>query len=167
MSAPIPTTNHTDKETPMNAAEKGRKSRLTNTELVTLAQDGVSADDIADIYGMTRSNVVQRLHRLGYSKEGEPLTFVPALDPLPDMGELPEFESALCAEVDPDIFHPEKGATERPGKSICARCDSRVECLEWALDHPSERGIWGGLNHRERLTVLKKRAQGEVADDAA
>lgn len=84
-------------------------------------------------------------------------------EPLLDLSELPQLDNALCAETDPELFHPEQGSSNRPAKRVCAACSARVQCLDWALDHPTERGIWGGTTQAERLAILKKRARGEVA----
>ena len=47
---------------------------------------------------------------------------------------VPDFEGALCAEVDPEIFFPEgQGAPARTAKAICQNCVAVVECLDYAL----------------------------------
>ena len=66
-------------------------------------------------------------------------------------------ERALCAETDPEAFFPEKGGSTREAKKICASCDVRSECLDYALAHDERFGIWGGLSERERRR-LKRRA---------
>lgn len=60
---------------------------------------------------------------------------------------------AECLDADPDIFFPEVGSNGIPAKRVCARCEVRDECLQYAMDHWIEDGIWGGtsLNERERL----------------
>jgi hypothetical protein len=35
------------------------------------------------------------------------------------------------------------------GRKICASCEVRMECLDWALAH-NEHGLWGGLTDLER-----------------
>ena len=67
---------------------------------------------------------------------------------------------ALCAQTDPEAFFPEKGGSTREAKRVCASCEVRVECLEYALMHDERFGIWGGLSERERrkLKQLKHRA---------
>lgn len=147
-------------------AAKGRRTRLSNADLLALVMDGVPHTEIAAAHGITPDRVRQRLNDMGYRYDGTPLQFTPKLEPLPDVGDLPEFDAVLCAETDPELFHPENGVSDRPAKDVCGRCDARTQCLEWALDHPTEVGIWGGTSHRERLVLLKKRAQGGV-DDAA
>lgn len=61
-----------------------------------------------------------------------------------------------CAEHDPEVFFPERGADVDTAKRICAGCTVRRDCLTYALTPPVERfGIWGGMSNRERrkLTV--------------
>jgi WhiB family transcriptional regulator, redox-sensing transcriptional regulator len=69
---------------------------------------------------------------------------------------------ALCAEVDPDAFFPEKGESTRAAKDICRRCLVRIECLRSALANDERFGVWGGLSDRER-----RRLRGRSADGAA
>ena len=64
---------------------------------------------------------------------------------------------ALCAQTDPEAFFPEKGGSTREAKKICAQCDVKAQCLEFALSIDARFGIWGGLSERERRK-LKKRA---------
>lgn len=72
--------------------------------------------------------------------------------PTPDLVIIhePWMDGALCAQVDMDIFYPEKGGTTRPAKAICARCDVQSECLIFALEHDERFGVWGGKSERER-----------------
>ncbi|MFD0923589.1 WhiB family transcriptional regulator [Saccharopolyspora rosea] len=84
------------------------------------------------------------------------------LDVLAGLFELDEEEQewqerALCAQTDPEAFFPEKGGSTREAKRICAGCEVRAECLEYALEHDERFGIWGGLSERERRK-LKRRA---------
>ena len=62
---------------------------------------------------------------------------------------------ALCAEVDPDLFFPEhSGEHGREAKKICAGCEVREPCLEYALYRP-EWGIWGGKSANERKAMRR------------
>ena len=77
---------------------------------------------------------------------------------------------ALCAQVDPEMFYPEKGGSTRDAKSICDRCTVRAECLEYALGHDERFGIWGGLSERERRRLKRSVSGGGLAlaaDEAA
>ena len=74
-----------------------------------------------------------------------------------DEGPLAWQERALCAQTDPEAFFPEKGGSTRKAKRVCATCEVREECLEYALANDERFGIWGGLSERERRK-LKRRA---------
>ena len=64
-------------------------------------------------------------------------------------------ERALCTEVDPELFVPEhSGEHGREAKKICAACEVREPCLEYAL-HTSEWGIWGGKSANERKLLRR------------
>ena len=73
-------------------------------------------------------------------------------------------DQALCAQVDPESFFPEKGGSIKEAKKVCMRCDVRAECLEYALEHDERFGIWGAKSERERREITReRRRQREVA----
>lgn len=59
-------------------------------------------------------------------------------------------DSAVCAQIGGDIWHPERGTSMKEAKGICADCPVRRQCLQHAIDHDERFGIWGGLSERER-----------------
>jgi len=63
---------------------------------------------------------------------------------------------ALCAQTDPEAFFPEKGGSTREAKRVCAKCDVRQECLDYALDHDERFGIWGGMSERDRRRLRRQ-----------
>jgi WhiB family transcriptional regulator, redox-sensing transcriptional regulator len=63
---------------------------------------------------------------------------------------------ALCAQVDLEMHHPEKGGSTRDAKKVCQGCEVRVECLAYALEHDERFGVWGGLSERERRRLNGK-----------
>lgn len=64
-------------------------------------------------------------------------------------------DAALCAQVDPEIFFPEKGESTRHPKMICRSCDVRAECLDYALETDQRHGVWGGYSERERRVLRR------------
>jgi WhiB family redox-sensing transcriptional regulator len=64
---------------------------------------------------------------------------------------------ALCAETDPEVFFPDRGAPNRDAKRVCAACSVRVECLEDALAKGERAGVRGGLSEMERRALLRQR----------
>lgn len=59
-------------------------------------------------------------------------------------------EEALCSQIDPEVFFPEKGQTHTAAKHMCRQCPVQVQCLTFALDNGETHGIWGGTTHNER-----------------
>lgn len=70
----------------------------------------------------------------------------------------PWVDRAACAEVDGDLWFPEVGSNGNQAKAICARCEVRAECLDWAVTHEEMAGIWGGLSSRERRRMWRRGA---------
>jgi hypothetical protein len=57
---------------------------------------------------------------------------------------------ALCAQVDPDLFFPERGQPAADAKLVCAACPVRAACLTAFGD--LAHGVVGGLSVEERRT---------------
>lgn len=55
------------------------------------------------------------------------------------------------------IFFPERGASLRRAKAICAECPVRERCLEHALTEPEKHGVWGGTSEKERRVMRRNR----------
>lgn len=88
---------------------------------------------------------------------------------LPDDHPLAWQNDALCAEVDPELFFPEKGGSTRDAKRICTSCDVKLQCLEYALANDERFGIWGGQSDRFRRDMRLKgiSARDVIGSDAA
>ncbi len=65
---------------------------------------------------------------------------------------------ALCAQADPEAFFPDKGGSALKPKRICASCEVRAQCLEYALANDERHGVWGGLSEHERRPLRRKQA---------
>ena len=63
-------------------------------------------------------------------------------------------QSALCRQVDPELFFPSSSndatdgliTTIRQAKAICQQCPVQLPCLDAALENDERHGIWGGVN---------------------
>ena len=74
-------------------------------------------------------------------------------------------ERAACLEYPAVIFFglddsetpAERRSREDRAKGICAGCEVRQECLEYALATREPYGIWGGLTEIERKARLRGR----------
>ena len=70
--------------------------------------------------------------------------------------------AGACKSADPDLFFPISlsgpGQEQvRRARDVCARCDVRSTCLEYALSTGQMHGIWGGTTPEERTRLLRRR----------
>jgi WhiB family transcriptional regulator, redox-sensing transcriptional regulator len=66
---------------------------------------------------------------------------------------------ARCRGVKPTEFFPSDGTGVESAQRVCQECEVRVECLEYALMHRIEHGVWGGASERERRRILRRRRE--------
>ncbi|MFJ4974160.1 WhiB family transcriptional regulator [Streptomyces coeruleorubidus] len=66
-------------------------------------------------------------------------------------------EDARCAQVDPDLWHPDGiGSGYGSARRICQGCPVQQQCAEFAqqtegdLSHSHRHGLWGGQLPRQR-----------------
>jgi WhiB family redox-sensing transcriptional regulator len=69
----------------------------------------------------------------------------------------------LCRDVNPAGFFPADGLGVERAQRVCAECPVKARCLEYALLHRIEYGVWGGASERERRRILHARREGLVA----
>jgi WhiB family redox-sensing transcriptional regulator len=62
-----------------------------------------------------------------------------------------------CNNHPPAVFFPSDGVGVEIAKKICDTCSVRDECLEYALAHRVDHGVWGGASERQRRRLLKQR----------
>jgi WhiB family redox-sensing transcriptional regulator len=73
------------------------------------------------------------------------------------------WDRARCTETDPEAFFPEFGESTKGAEKVCAGCEVRAECLEFALDNDELYGVWGGVPEFERRELRQERAKGAAA----
>lgn len=61
--------------------------------------------------------------------------------------------SASCRSFAPAFFFPRDGAGVTAAIRICSTCPVRTACLEYALEHAIDHGVWGGASERERRRI--------------
>lgn len=70
-------------------------------------------------------------------------------------------ELASCRDTDPDLFFP-VGTTGpaieqiAAAKKVCATCEARQPCLEFAITTNQDSGIWGGTSEEERRKIRRQ-----------
>ena len=66
-------------------------------------------------------------------------------------------ERAACKGMDPAIWYPTMGGSNKRAKEVCDACPVKSECGEAALARREDFGIWGGMSERERRRILRRR----------
>jgi WhiB family redox-sensing transcriptional regulator len=64
----------------------------------------------------------------------------------------------LCAQIDPELWFPEKGERTRLAQRLCGQCSVQATCLEYALTNDERHGVWGGKSERQRQKMLGARS---------
>lgn len=65
--------------------------------------------------------------------------------------------AACRGAPDQTLWFPERGASTRVAKEICAACPVQEPCLDYALRASETHGIWGGKSERERRRLRRRR----------
>ena len=60
-----------------------------------------------------------------------------------------------CVGFDTEEFFPPKGVNIGHLKEFCSGCPVAVECLDYALKHTIEYGVWGGMSVTERQQIKR------------
>lgn len=76
---------------------------------------------------------------------------------------------AACRTLPSSLFfHPDgerdpsRGRRVDRAKAICARCPVREPCLAHSLDAEEPYGTWGGVDERERFSIMRGRRAGST-----
>jgi WhiB family redox-sensing transcriptional regulator len=99
------------------------------------------------------------LYQLIGALSGEQFASSPLCD---DPDATPEERQSLA-----DLFFPvSEEDTDRiaAAKTICSRCPVQSACLQFALTHGEDHGVWGGLTKGERREVAVLRRRGRIGE---
>lgn len=64
-----------------------------------------------------------------------------------------------CRNLDPAVFFPSDGVGVALARAICKRCPVRSACLDYAMTHHIDHGVWGGESERSRIRLARRRLQ--------
>ena len=86
------------------------------------------------------------------------------------MNDIPEefvwMLQASCRGANTREFFPSNGLGVEAAQRVCRACTVREECLEYALLHRIEQGVWGGASERERRRILRQRRRANAGAGA-
>jgi WhiB family redox-sensing transcriptional regulator len=88
-----------------------------------------------------------------------------ATDPPEESDEYVWMLHARCRGANPTEFFPSDGTGVERAQRVCGSCPVRRECLEYALLHRIEHGVWGGASERERRRILRRRREVTITAD--
>lgn len=71
-------------------------------------------------------------------------------------------DRAACKGMTTAVFFPHKEDNEHIARAICKNCPVKCECLEFALTHKIDHGIWGGLGVRSRSRIRRQRIKADA-----
>jgi WhiB family transcriptional regulator, redox-sensing transcriptional regulator len=69
-----------------------------------------------------------------------------------------------CRGSQTRAFFPSDGSGVESAQRICRTCPVREECLEYALRHHIDQGVWGGASERERRRIIRRRRAEAVTN---
>jgi WhiB family transcriptional regulator, redox-sensing transcriptional regulator len=69
-------------------------------------------------------------------------------------------QRGACRLVTGVDFFPTEGAGVLIAQKVCAGCEVRGRCLDYALDEGISHGVWGGTSDRERQRLRAARGRG-------
>jgi WhiB family transcriptional regulator, redox-sensing transcriptional regulator len=72
-------------------------------------------------------------------------------------------DRAACREIPVEFFFPPAEQEADEAKAICAMCEVRQPCLEFAIQEGERFGIWGGLTTQERRSLVARRRKAQLA----
>lgn len=67
----------------------------------------------------------------------------------------PWMADAACKGLDPALFFPEPGNSAAAAKAVCAECQVRLNCFDYAQAEGLDDGIWGGTSARSRMAARR------------
>ena len=62
-----------------------------------------------------------------------------------------------CRSISPSVFFPSDGVGVEVARQICQTCPVKQQCLEYAIHHRIDHGVWGGASERERRRIARRR----------
>jgi len=72
-----------------------------------------------------------------------------------------------CKDMDPAFFFPSDGVGVKLAQAVCAGCPVQEPCLDYALSHRVQEGVWGGTSECQRKRILRRARATRTSRTAA
>ena len=75
-------------------------------------------------------------------------------------------DRSACRDYPTDVFFGDLDAPKKSleARAICSRCPVKAECLDYAIRHACEYGIWGGTTATERRFMRSEWLRKQLKD---
>lgn len=72
-----------------------------------------------------------------------------------------------CRDLDPDLFFPIGAsgpavAQAEAAVRVCRQCSVTEACLNFAMNHHQDAGVWGGTTEEQRRNLIRQRSAARV-----
>ncbi|MED7828142.1 WhiB family transcriptional regulator [Streptomyces chiangmaiensis] len=81
---------------------------------------------------------------------------------------------AACRGLDSTVFYSPSGERglaklhrDRRAQEICADCNVRSQCADFALRYGERHGVWGGMSENERCAILDASHHSTIPPDTS
>lgn len=70
-------------------------------------------------------------------------------------------DQAACKGADINLFFDDDKRLWKQARAMCASCDVKPQCREWALSYPGKDlfGFWAGMTQRERINYQNNQTE--------
>ena len=86
------------------------------------------------------------------------------IEPMENPAETKWMADGNCANKAPSVFFPSDGVGVEKAKLVCEGCPVTDQCLEYAIAHRIDHGVWGGTSERQRRRIIRASAQERAAN---
>lgn len=112
---------------------------------------------LAEEFGVTQHHISRIVN--GHAHIGPPTLLVPLTAEQPGW-----WDDRGCRDVDVEIFYPLCDSEVWRAKAVCAACPVLQACLDHALRHREDFGVWGGATEHERRRMPRPSRRRVVAE---
>jgi WhiB family transcriptional regulator, redox-sensing transcriptional regulator len=76
-------------------------------------------------------------------------------------------DRAACRSSNIDLFYSAEEADIERALALCASCEVRLACLDFAMRQREHFGVWGGTTERERRRIFRRERRSRRNPTAA